>query len=103
MPKIPGVSHAQAIRVLRKVGFEVVRESKHMVMSDGGRILTYLGITRLMHSQWEASPKMLDSLRTSFINCSECNAEPTAAGNAGFMPCLQADIVGPACQSRAVR
>ncbi len=40
MPKIPGVSHPQAIRALRKSGFEVVREGKHTVMSDGGRILT---------------------------------------------------------------
>lgn len=40
MPKIPGVSHAQAIRALRKAGFEVIREGKHRVMSDGGRILT---------------------------------------------------------------
>jgi predicted RNA binding protein YcfA (HicA-like mRNA interferase family) len=40
MPKIPGVNHAQAIRALRKAGFEVVREGKHTVMSDGGRILT---------------------------------------------------------------
>jgi predicted RNA binding protein YcfA (HicA-like mRNA interferase family) len=40
MPKISGVSHAQAIRALRKAGFEVVREGKHTVMSDRGRILT---------------------------------------------------------------
>ncbi len=40
MPKIPGVNYAQAIRALRKAGFEVVREGKHTVMSDGGRILT---------------------------------------------------------------
>ena len=40
MPKIPGISHAQAIRALRKAGFEVVREGKHTVMSGGGRILT---------------------------------------------------------------
>jgi predicted RNA binding protein YcfA (HicA-like mRNA interferase family) len=40
MPKIPGVSHSQAIRALKKAGFEVVREGKHTVMSDGGRILT---------------------------------------------------------------
>jgi len=38
MPKIPGISHAQAIRALRKAGIEVVREGKHTVMSDGGRI-----------------------------------------------------------------
>jgi predicted RNA binding protein YcfA (HicA-like mRNA interferase family) len=40
MPKIPGIHHAQAIRALRKVGFEVVREGKHTVMADGRRILT---------------------------------------------------------------
>ena len=40
MPKIPGISHLQAIRVLEKVGFRVVREGKHTVMSDGTRILT---------------------------------------------------------------
>ena len=40
MPKIPGVPHLQAVRALEKVGFRVVRESKHIVMSDGRRILT---------------------------------------------------------------
>ena len=40
MPKIPGIGYAHAIRALRKAGFEVVREGKHTVMSDGGRILT---------------------------------------------------------------
>ncbi len=40
MPRIPGVSHHQAIRALRKVGFRIVREGKHTVLSDGTRILT---------------------------------------------------------------
>lgn len=40
MPRIPGVSHAAAIRALRRAGFEVVRQGKHTVMSDGRRILT---------------------------------------------------------------
>jgi predicted RNA binding protein YcfA (HicA-like mRNA interferase family) len=40
VPKIPGVPHLQAVRALEKVGFRVVRESKHIVMSDGRRILT---------------------------------------------------------------
>jgi predicted RNA binding protein YcfA (HicA-like mRNA interferase family) len=38
--KIPGVNHFHAIRALRKAGFEVIREGKHTVMSDGERILT---------------------------------------------------------------
>lgn len=40
MPKIPGVNHRDAIRALQKAGFRVARESKHIIMSDGVRILT---------------------------------------------------------------
>ncbi len=40
MPSIPGISHQRAVRALRKAGFEVIREGKHIVMSDGRRILT---------------------------------------------------------------
>ena len=40
MPKIPGVNHLQAVRALEKVGFRVLRQGKHVVMSDGIRILT---------------------------------------------------------------
>jgi predicted RNA binding protein YcfA (HicA-like mRNA interferase family) len=40
MPSIPGIGHQQAIRVLEKVGFKVIREGKHTVMSDGERLVT---------------------------------------------------------------
>jgi predicted RNA binding protein YcfA (HicA-like mRNA interferase family) len=40
VPKIPGVPHLKAIRALEKAGFRIVREGKHVVMSDGRRILT---------------------------------------------------------------
>lgn len=40
MPKLPGVPHLKAIRALEKAGFRVVREGKHVVMSNGQRILT---------------------------------------------------------------
>jgi len=41
MPKIPGISHLQAIRALGKAGFKIVRQGrKHVVMSDGIRFLT---------------------------------------------------------------
>jgi predicted RNA binding protein YcfA (HicA-like mRNA interferase family) len=39
MPKIPGINHRDAVRALQKAGFRIVRESKHIVMSDGTRIL----------------------------------------------------------------
>jgi predicted RNA binding protein YcfA (HicA-like mRNA interferase family) len=40
VPKIPGVSHLDAVKALEKAGFRVVRQGKHVVMSDGVRILT---------------------------------------------------------------
>ena len=40
MPKLPGVSHDHAVRALQKVGFRVARQGKHIVMTDGTRILT---------------------------------------------------------------
>ena len=40
MPKIPGVNHLDAVRALEKAGFRVVRQGKHIVMSDGSRIVT---------------------------------------------------------------
>ncbi|MFL6336183.1 MAG: type II toxin-antitoxin system HicA family toxin [Pyrinomonadaceae bacterium] len=40
MPKIPGVNHLDAVRALEKAGFWIVRQGKHIVMSDGARILT---------------------------------------------------------------
>jgi predicted RNA binding protein YcfA (HicA-like mRNA interferase family) len=40
MPKLPGVNHLDAVRALQKVGFWVSRQGKHIVMTDGTRILT---------------------------------------------------------------
>jgi len=40
LPKLPGVSHQAAIRALEKAGFRVLRQGKHVVMTDGTRILT---------------------------------------------------------------
>lgn len=40
MPKIPGIPHRKAVRALEKAGFHVAREGKHVVMTDGVRIVT---------------------------------------------------------------
>jgi predicted RNA binding protein YcfA (HicA-like mRNA interferase family) len=38
--KIPGVNHLDVVRALTKAGFAIARQGKHIVMSDGTRILT---------------------------------------------------------------
>ena len=40
MPQFPGINHLQAVRALEKAGFQMVRQGKHIVMSDGVRFLT---------------------------------------------------------------
>jgi predicted RNA binding protein YcfA (HicA-like mRNA interferase family) len=40
MPKIAGVNHLGAVRALQKAGFRIIRQARHIVMSDGIRILT---------------------------------------------------------------
>ncbi len=40
MPKLPGVNHLHAVRAFEKAGLHIVREGKHIVMSDGLRIIT---------------------------------------------------------------
>lgn len=40
MPKLAGVNHLVAIRALEKAGFTVLRQGKHVVMTNGNRILT---------------------------------------------------------------
>lgn len=37
MPKLPGVSHQRAVKALQKAGFEVKRQGKHIIMSNGSR------------------------------------------------------------------
>jgi predicted RNA binding protein YcfA (HicA-like mRNA interferase family) len=40
MPKIPGINHLEAVKALQKAGFRIIRQGKHIVMSDGTRIVT---------------------------------------------------------------
>jgi predicted RNA binding protein YcfA (HicA-like mRNA interferase family) len=40
VPKLPGVNHLDAVRALERAGFRVARQGRHIVMTDGTRILT---------------------------------------------------------------
>jgi len=40
LPKLPGIAHQRAVRALQKAGFRIARQGKHIVMTDGTRILT---------------------------------------------------------------
>jgi len=40
MPRLPGVNHIAAVRALEKIGFRIARQGKHIVMTDGNRIIT---------------------------------------------------------------
>lgn len=40
MPKLQGINHQRAVRAFKKAGFRVAKESKHITMTDGERIIT---------------------------------------------------------------
>ena len=40
MPKLPGVNHLDAVRALERAGFHIARQGRHIVLTDGARILT---------------------------------------------------------------
>lgn len=40
MPTLPGINHLKAVRAFEKAGFQIVRQGKHVVMSNGVRFLT---------------------------------------------------------------
>ena len=40
MPKVSGINHLQAIKAFEKAGFWVIRQSKHIIMTNGENILT---------------------------------------------------------------
>ena len=39
MPKFPGVNHQQAVRAFERAGFRIARQSGHIVMTDGTRVI----------------------------------------------------------------
>jgi predicted RNA binding protein YcfA (HicA-like mRNA interferase family) len=40
VPKLPGVNHLRAVRALERAGFKIATQAKHIVMTDGTRIIT---------------------------------------------------------------
>ena len=40
MPRLPGVSQRDAVRVPEKVGFQIQRQSGHLIMAKGATRLT---------------------------------------------------------------
>lgn len=40
MPKLPGINHLRAVKALEKFGFVVIRQGKHIIMSDGDKFIT---------------------------------------------------------------
>lgn len=39
MPKLSVINHKRAIKALEKSDFEIVRQGKHITMTDGNRII----------------------------------------------------------------
>lgn len=40
MPKLSGINHQRAVKAFKKAGFWIAKESKHITMTNGERIVT---------------------------------------------------------------
>ena len=40
MAKLPGVNHLEAVKAFEKASFRILRQGKHVVMSDGAHFIT---------------------------------------------------------------
>ena len=40
MPRIPGINHPDAVHAFTNAGVQIIRQGKHIVMSDGVRQIT---------------------------------------------------------------
>jgi len=40
MPNLPGINRKKAVKAFRKAGFWVIRQGKHITMTNGNRIIT---------------------------------------------------------------
>lgn len=40
MPKLAGVNHLDAVRALQKAGFWLLRQGRHIVMTNGALVVT---------------------------------------------------------------
>lgn len=40
MPKLPGINHLRAVNAFEKAGFSVVRQGKHITMTNDKSIIT---------------------------------------------------------------
>jgi predicted RNA binding protein YcfA (HicA-like mRNA interferase family) len=39
MPKLPGINHKKAVRAFEKAGFRIIRQGKHISMTNDERII----------------------------------------------------------------
>ena len=71
MPRLPGISQKDAVRVFQKLGYRIVRESGHLILSNGERrsrpgecigIKQRLGVV-LQGAAIGATPEMPQSIR----------------------------------------
>jgi hypothetical protein len=82
MGKIPGVNHLAAIRALEKAGFSIIRQGKHIIMSDGVRILSIPRLARRPRTPDPCVVGPLDQHRGSGMAFLRLPCDPCASGAA---------------------
>jgi hypothetical protein len=66
MGKIPGIAHLRAVKALERAGLRIARQGKHIVMTDGVRIVTIPRHDPSTLIRWAALCEMLASALSTF-------------------------------------
>lgn len=70
MPKLPGIHHKDAIRVLQKLGWRVIREGKHTILGKGTDALPIprsFGFPEVLPKGFPGHPAFQSGRRSVFL------------------------------------
>jgi len=89
MPKLPGISRREAVRVFEKMGYRIVRQSGHVVMSNGEVRLTIPQVVNLGNDRTVTLNELIETIETVLGKKATIDRQPEQPGD---VPQTWADV-----------
>jgi predicted RNA binding protein YcfA (HicA-like mRNA interferase family) len=85
MPRLPGISQKDAVRVFQKLGYLIVRESGHLILSNGERrlVIPSSSASCSQSNHMRLGPLWQQPSLTQVAPCSRLFAEPARLRHEG--------------------
>jgi len=81
MPKLPGISRREAVRVFEKMGYRIVRQSGHVVMSNGEVRLTIPQVVNLGNDRTVTLNELIETIETVLGKKATIDRQPEQPGD----------------------